>query len=237
MCYAHDAVNVLVIHRHAAVPRAPHGPKHLGTRRSVLCHLHVHTRNHDLARDRVAQIDDVVNHGLLLLRKLLGIRHHITNLFLAHVLPVVGALYVQQRRKPVGTSRRKPHQRLCKLRKRQQRSGHALAHLFRVRHGNALGHQLAHHNGEVRQRQGNEHGRDAARRRHAQALQPCPHGIRQARGRKRGARKANERNGHLDGCQKVTGVLYNAGGRGGAFVALLGLVIKNDFFSGRQGHL
>lgn len=87
---AHDAVNGAVVDGDAAIAGAAHGGQDLGERRGVLHGGHVNAGDHDLAGDGVAQINDLVDHGLLLVGELLGVRDHVLELLLGDVLALVG---------------------------------------------------------------------------------------------------------------------------------------------------
>ena len=101
----HDAVNAAPVDGDAAVAGAAHDGEHL-VERGVLAHgAHVHARHHDLAGDGVAQVDDLVNHRLLLVGELVGVRDHVLDLVLRDLLAIIGGLHVHETSKAIGARR------------------------------------------------------------------------------------------------------------------------------------
>ena len=146
---AHDAVDVLVIHRQTRVARAAHALHRLAHRVGVFREHHVHARRHDLVHGHVAQIEDVVDHALLVLEQLVVVRDHVLDLFFGHVLALVGVLDAEQARQPVRGRRGQRHQRRSDFLEHHERSGHHLADALGIGQRDALRHQLAHHDAEV----------------------------------------------------------------------------------------
>ena len=100
--HAHDAVDILVKHRDARVARAAHERKDAAQGLGVLDGREVDARHHDLAGDGVSQVEDLVNHRLLLVGELVRVRHHVADLLLGDLLAVVGGLDAEKSTQAVG---------------------------------------------------------------------------------------------------------------------------------------
>ena len=220
---AHDSVNGAVVDGDAAVAGAPHGGQDLGERRGVLHGGHVNAGDHDLAGDGVAQVNDLVDHGLLLVGQLLGIRDHVLELLLGDVLTLVGGLDAHDLGEAIGRLGGEPDQRGCDAHERADGTSDGLGDALGVGEGDALGNQLAHHRGEVGHDERDDDGceRSGNARGHAEAHEPGAERVGQARcGKGRGG-KAHERDGNLDGGQELAGVGREVQGALGAFVPLV----------------
>ena len=202
---AHDAVDGVVIDRDARVPGATHDREHLGERGGVLHRRHVDARDHDLARDGVAHVDDLVNHRLLLVRQLVGVGHHVLDLLLGDALALVGGLDAQEGREAVSRLGGDPHERARHVHEAADGAGDGLGDGLGVGQRHALGHELAGDDGEVRDREGDEDGGEGLRDRlgHAETHEPASERVGEAGAREGGRREAHEGDGDLDGGEEL----------------------------------
>ena len=95
----------------AAVAGAAHDRQDVVQRRGVLDGGHVDARDHDLAGNGVAEVDDVVDHGLLLVGELLGVGDHVLDLLFRDLLALIGRLDAEQLGEAVGRGRGQPDER------------------------------------------------------------------------------------------------------------------------------
>lgn len=97
----------------------------------------------------VAQIEDVVDHALLVLEQLVVVRDHVLDLFFGHVLALVGVLDAEQARQPFADAEVNATKGEAIF--WNTMSGPATILLTRSASGqrDALRHQLAHHDAEV----------------------------------------------------------------------------------------
>ena len=116
-----------------------------------------------------------------------------------------------------------------------------LGYALGVGQANALGNQLANHDGYKGDRDGDDDRRQAARdggeRRNAKAREPCGERVGQARRGDSGRGEAHERDGNLDGGQQLVGIGGQLNGALGALVALLGLVLQHGALGRGERHL
>ena len=94
---AYDLVHFLVIDRQAGIARAAHAVEGRAGRFGVLGHDHVDARLHDFAHRHVGQIEDVVDHALLVFEKLDILGHHVLDLVLRNVF-AFGAQKIEESR-------------------------------------------------------------------------------------------------------------------------------------------
>ena len=164
-----------------------------------------------------------MDHGLLLIGQLLGVRDHVLELLLGDVLALVGGLDAHDLGKAIGRLGGEPDQRGRDVHERADGTGDGLGDALGVGEGDALGNQLAHHRGEVghdeRDDDGRERGGNA--RGHAEAHEPGAERVGQARCGKGRRGKAHERDGNLDGGQELAGVGGEVQGALGALVPLV----------------
>ena len=71
---------------------------------------------------------------------------------------VIGVSDTHECGKALGRLGRQPNQRFCDGHERADRACDELGHAFGIRKGNALGHQLADHDGEIGDGKRNENG-------------------------------------------------------------------------------
>ena len=89
---ADNLVDRLVIHGHPRVARLSHDVDDLKERIRVFHCAHVHAWDHHLARLRIAEVKDLVDHRLLLVGQLLRVGDEILDLVLRGALVVVRIL-------------------------------------------------------------------------------------------------------------------------------------------------
>ena len=164
--HAHDAVDVLVVDGDAREARAAHEVEHFAQGLGVLHGGHVHARHHDLARHRVAQVEYLVNHRLLLVREVVGVSDHVADLLLGDLLAVVGALDAQQLGEALGGGAREPDQGLYHAREAEEEARDRLGDGLGVGERDALGDELADDDGDVGDQDGDHRRGDGV----AQAL-------------------------------------------------------------------
>ena len=238
---AHDAVDVLVVHGKARIAGAAHSLDSLAHRLDVLDEDHVHTRLHDLVNRHVAEVDDVVDHALLVVKQLVVVGDHELDLFFGHVLTLVGVFDAQHARKAVRRNRGERHQRRGDLLEHHERTGHRFAHALGVGQRDALRHELSHDDAQIRHHERDEHGsqprRDDCKPLHAQTRQPGGERIGEVRGGGGRGEEPDERDGHLDGGQKLAGVGGQRQRAAGALVPFLGLVLQQHLLRVDQRHL
>lgn len=236
-----DVVGILVIDGDAAKAGLAHGGQHVGDRLVVLAHGGVHARHHDLAGNGVAQVEDLVNHTLFLVEQVVLLRDHVLDLFLRDVLAVIGALDAQDAGQTVGAGTGQPHERAGDLLEHRERSHDLLGYALGVSEADALGHELANHDGHEGDGDGDDDRRQAARngreRRDAKAHEPRGKRVGQARRGDGGRGKAHECDGDLDGGQQLIGVCGELDGALGAFVAFLGIVLQHSALCRGERHL
>ena len=238
---ARDIVGVLVIDGDAAEAGLAHGGQHIGDRLVVLAHGGVHARDHDLAGNSVAQVEDLVDHALFLVEQVVLLRDHVLDLFLRDVLAVVGALDAQDAGQAIGAGTGQPHERAGDLLEHGKRPHDLLGYALGVSEADAFGHELADHDGHKGDGDGDDDRRQAARdggkRRDAKAHEPCGKRVGQARRGDGGRGEAHERDGDLDGGQQLIGVGGELDGALGALIALLGIVLQHGALSRGESHL
>lgn len=159
---ARDVVGVLVIDGDAAEAGLAHGGQHVGDRLVVLAHGGVHARHHDLAGNGVAQVEDLVDHALFLVEQVVLLRDHVLDLFFRDVLTVVGTLDTQDAGQAIGASASQPHERTGDLLEYGERSHDLLGYALGVSKADALGHELADHDGHKGDGDGDDDRRQAA---------------------------------------------------------------------------
>ena len=238
---AHHVVGVFAIHRHARETRTAHELHDLVHRVGVLGHLHVNARHHDLARNCVAQVENLVNHALFLVEQGVLLRDHVFDLFLRDVLAVVGALDAQKRADAVRACLREPHEGLRQLAERTDGPRNRLGHALSVRKTDALGHELADHDGKIRDDERDDdrrgHRRYCGKGRDTERFHPRGKRLGKRVGRDGCGEEANERDGDLDGGQEVRGVGCEVECARGTFVALLGVMLERGALRGGKRHL
>ena len=225
----------------AAKAGLAHGGQHVGDRLVVLAHGGVHARHHDLAGNGVAQVEDLVDHALFLVEQVVLLRDHVLDLFFRDVLAVVGTLDAQDAGQAIGASTGQPHERTGDLLEKRQRSHDLLGHALGIGQADALGDELADHDGHEGDRDGDDDRRQAARdggeRRDAKAHEPRGERVGQARRGDGGRGEAHERDGDLDGGEQLVGVGSQLNGTLGALVAFLGLVLQHGALGRGERHL
>ena len=238
---ADDVVGILVIDGDAAEAGLAHGGQHVGDRLVVLAHGGVHARHHNLAGNGVSQVEDLVDHALFLVEQVVLLRDHVLDLFLRDVLAVVGALDAQDAGQAIGAGTGQPHERAGDLLEHGERSHDLLGHALGVSEPDALGHELADHDGHEGDGNGDDDRRQAARdggkRRDAKAHEPRGKRVGQARRGDGGRGKAHKCDGDLDGGEQLVGIGGQLNGALGAFVAFLGLVLQHGALCRGERHL
>ena len=81
--HADDAVDIPLEHREARIARSHHAVHRLAHGFGILHQDHIHARRHDLAGIHVAQVQDLVDHALLVIEQIVAIRHEILDLVLS----------------------------------------------------------------------------------------------------------------------------------------------------------
>jgi len=238
---ARDVVGILVIDGDSAEAGLAHGGQHVGDGLVVLAHGGVHARHHDLAGNGVAQVEDLVDHALFLVEQVVLLRDHVLDLFLRDVLAVVGALDAQNAGQAIGTSAGQPHERTGNLLEKRQRPHDLLGHALGIGQADALGDELADHDGYEGDRDGDDDRRQATRdggeRRDAKTHEPRGERVGQTRRGDGGRGEAHERDGDLDGGEQPVGVGSQLNGTLGALVAFLGLVLQHGALGRGERHL
>ena len=199
----------------------------------------VDARDHDLAGDGVAKVEDLVDHLLFLVGKIVGVGNHVADLFLGDILAIVGRLDVEKAGQSVGGSRGQPHQGLGNLGEGRNEPNNTLGALFGIGQGDALRKQLAHHNREVGNDQRNDDGRDYTCWLcwHAKRDKPGSQGVgKRGCGNRRGA-KTDKRDAYLDCSQKLAGVPRKFEGCLRALISFAGLRLENSALRGGKSHL
>ena len=80
--HANDAVDIPLKHWEARKARSHHAVHRLTHGFGILHQDHIHTRRHDLARIHVTQVQDLVDHALLVIKQIVAVRHEILDLIL-----------------------------------------------------------------------------------------------------------------------------------------------------------
>ena len=113
------------------------------------------------------------------------------------------------------------------MREPAQEASDALGDALGVGHGDALGHELAHHDGEVRHDEGDEYRGQAVCDAdvHAKAREPQAKRFGEAGCGKRRREEPNKRDGNLDGGEELRGVLNHVCRSGRPGVTLLGVMV------------
>lgn len=128
---------------------------------------------------------------------------------------------------------------LVAIAKKIDRPGHQTGKHLGVRLANALGHQLAHNDGEV----GNQHhhqprrGIAGIRKRHANRLQPCGQWADQGGLAHNTVKNTNRRDADLDGEQEARGIFTQLHRRSGTAIALINQLLQTCFASCHQSDL
>ena len=85
---SHDTVNVVVVDGNARIAGLTHDRKDLRQRGGVFHGSKVNARHHNLTRNRIAHVDNLVDHRLLFFGKLVGIFDNIAELLLRKILVI-----------------------------------------------------------------------------------------------------------------------------------------------------
>ena len=182
-----------------------------------------------------------MDHALFLVEQVVLLRDHVLDLFLRDVLAIVGALDAQDASQAIGAGTGQPHERAGDLLEKRQRAHDLLGYALGVSEADALGNQLADHDGHEGDRDGDDDRRQAVRdggeRRDAKAREPCGKRVGQARRGDGGRGEAHERDGDLDGGEQLVGVGSQLNGTLGALVAFLGLVLQHGALGRGERHL
>ena len=225
--------------RHAREAGLAHDVKHLGEGGVVLHGGHVDAGHHDLVGHGVAEVDDLVDHALLLLGELLGVGDQVLDLVLGRAGVDVGVGDAKQLGEAPSGVRRERHERLRDDHERADRAGDRLGHALGVRQGDALGHELAHDDREVRHDEGDDDRcqrvRDAGIE--AERSHPAAEGTGQAGCGERRCGEAHERDGNLDGGEEIARIGCEGERLPGALIALLGLRLEDGFLRGDDRQL
>ena len=81
--HADDAVDIPLEHRKARIARSHHAVHRLAHGFGTLHQDHIHARRHDLAGVHVAQVQDLMDHALLVIKQIVAVRHEILDLVLS----------------------------------------------------------------------------------------------------------------------------------------------------------
>ena len=134
-----------------------------------------------------------------------GVHHH-ADILLAHLLLRLVGVDADEPQHTVGGHGQQPDDGREQLRDHHHQPGDAQRHLFRLLHGDALGYQLAEHQREVGQDQGDQYDHQRVQRGgrngHAQPDEPIHQRVGEVLRRECAAQKARQRNGDLNGGQK-----------------------------------
>ena len=129
---AHDAIDILVVDRDTRETRLAHDAKDLADSCSVLHGGHVNARDHNLADNGVAHLDDLVNHGFFFFGEVLGILDYVAKLFLGDLLAVIGGVNAHQRGNRICRGRRDEHEWTHNLHERLHRADDCFGHCLGV---------------------------------------------------------------------------------------------------------
>ena len=208
-------------------------------RRGVLDGGHVDAGDHDLAGDGITEVDDVVDHGLLLVGKLLGVGNHVLDLLFRNLLALIGRLDAEQLGETVGRGRGQPNERRCQVHERANGAGHRLCHGLGVGKRDALRHQLTDDGREVGDDEGDRHDGDVAGDAggHTEGGEPLGQRVREARRREGGRREPDECDRHLNRGEELTGVGRKVNRALRALIPVLGLRLENGSLRIDDGHL
>ena len=226
---AHHVVLALAADREVSIVAAPDG---VGPDAHVVLQVqadHVPAAGADLLGGGVVHIKDVLD-DLVLVRldgALLGALHQLhLDLVLGDDLLVLVGVDAQHPQQRVGGHGQQPDQRRADLGHEIEDAGQAQRQALGLFHGQAFGHQLAEHDAEIGQHQGDEH--------HHRRVQGLPghagpqredqvhDGVGEVLSRERAAHQAGQGDGHLDGSQEFGGLLCQGQQLFGPLVALVG---------------
>ena len=85
---SHNTVNVIVVDGNARIAGLTHDHKHLGQRGGVFHGGKVNAWYHNLARNRIAHVDNLMDHRLLFFGELVGVFNNIAELLLRKILVI-----------------------------------------------------------------------------------------------------------------------------------------------------
>jgi hypothetical protein len=204
-------------------------PRTTGKRVLHVQRHHVCARHHERADLPVVQAEHVAHH-LVLVRldhaRARALGQHGVDLVLGHGGGVL--LHAQQAQQRPRGQRQQLHERLGGHGQPVDRAGHQARQRLGVALAQALGHELAHDDGEV----GDEHHHQArggvARGLglHAQADEPIAQRLGQRRFAHDAVEHADGGDADLDGGEKARGVLAQLGGGDGAAIALIDQLLQ-----------
>ena len=192
----------------------------------------------------IVELEDVLDHFLFVFldgAALAAHVHHHADFFLGDLLRLGVGVNADEPQDAVGAGGQEPHHGLEERGAYLQHAIDLPGILFRVLHGDALWHQLAQHQGEIGQNQGNQH--------HAQGIEHC--GIHRSPRCEKGssqpgcelirrecaAQEARQGDAHLDGGQELVGRLGQAKQLRGHMIALVGVMAQLGLVQGQHCHL
>ena len=129
---AHDAIDILVVDRDAREARLAHDAQDLGDSCSVLHGGHVNARDHDLADNGVAHLDDLVDHGFFFFREVFGILDDVAKLLFGDLLVVIGGINAHERGNRICRGRRDKHEWAHNLHERLHGANDCFGHCLGV---------------------------------------------------------------------------------------------------------
>ena len=151
--------------------------------------------------------------------------HHHADLLLGDGLLLRLGAQAHEPEQAVGGHGQQPHRRPQDGGDAPHHAAGDLRHLHGLLHGDALGHQLAEHQGEVGQDDGHRHQGHRVEHRggeaDAQAQQPVGEHLREGVSGEGGAQEARQGDGNLNGGEEAGGLLHHLQELGGGAVALL----------------
>ncbi len=193
-----DVVEAVVDHRVARVRGVRHDVERLRDRQVRLHERDLTARAHDLAQRAVACSEDVVEDASLHVLEAAVARDDPAELLLAHLLVARRRVAAQKLDDDVGRAGQRPHRRAHEPREPVEGWRDEGRELLRALQRNALGHELAQDEREVRD---DERERDERRRLRCSLGQACAHEERgDVRRERRGAERRREEpgDGHAD---------------------------------------
>ena len=88
VCNSHNTVNVIVVDGNARIASLTHDHKHLGQRGGVFHGSEVNAWHHNLTRNRIAHVNNLMDHRLLFFGELVRVFNNIAKLLLGKILVI-----------------------------------------------------------------------------------------------------------------------------------------------------
>ena len=239
---AHNVVHVPVIDGEAAQSRVQNGSDNGFFAVVDIEAGYVRAVGHHIFGGAVVELEDVLDHFLFIFLNgaaLAAHVHHGADLLFGDFLGLGVGVHAQQAQHAVGALAQQPHHRAEESRQGQDELAAHPRHALGLLHGDALGHQLAQHQGEVRKYQRNDNDAQGIEqlRIHGDARGqngPGQHAGKVFRG-KGAAQEARQGNAHLYGGEEAVGVFRQLHQQLGYPVALLRLTAYLYVIQGKHG--